>query len=52
MDIKEAHDTMGHKGETLIKKTLKMIGCHAKAKQCTVSNTTNIKAEKPGQRIF
>jgi hypothetical protein len=28
MDINKAHDKMGHKGETLIKKTLKMIGCN------------------------
>ena len=65
MDINEAHDKMGHKGEDLIKKTAKMIGCKlsgtltscegcalAKAKQRAVSKTTNIKADKPGQRLF
>jgi hypothetical protein len=65
MDTNEAHDKMGHKGENIIKKTFKKIGCNvtgtlhsckgcalAKAKQRAVSKTTNIKAEKPGQRIF
>ena len=65
MDINEAHDKMGHKGEVLIKKTAKMIGCKlsgtliscegcamAKAKQRAVSKTTNIKADKPGKVLF
>jgi hypothetical protein len=64
-DINEAHDKMGHKGEALIRKMLKNIGCkvtgnmksckgcaYAKAKQRAVSQTTDKRATKPGQRIF
>jgi hypothetical protein len=65
MDINEAHDKLGHKGEVLLKKTLKhhsikVTGelqscegcCLAKAKQKSVSKTTNIRAKSPGERLF
>ena len=65
MDINEAHDKFGHKGEHLLRKTCKTLGikltgelktcegcCLAKAKQKSVSKTTNEVADKPGKRLF
>jgi hypothetical protein len=65
MDINKLHDTLGHKGEGLLRKTCKHLGikvtgelkaCEAcgiaKAKQKAVSKTASIKAQKPGERLF
>jgi hypothetical protein len=65
MDINKLHDTLGHKGEGLLRKTCKHLGikvtgelkaCEAcgiaKAKQKSLSKTTSNKATKPGQRLF
>jgi hypothetical protein len=65
MDINKLHDTLGHKGEGLLRKTCKHLGikvtgelkaCEAcglaKAKQKSLSKTTSTKATKPGQRLF
>jgi hypothetical protein len=65
MDINKLHDTLGHKGEGLLRKTCKHLGikitgefkaCEAcgiaKAKQRSLSKTTSNKATKPGQRLF
>ena len=65
MDINKLHDTLGHKGEGLLRKTCKHLGikvtgemkaCEAcgiaKAKQKALSKTTSNRATKPGQRLF
>jgi hypothetical protein len=65
MDINKLHDTLGHKGEGLLRKTCKHLGtkvtgelkaCEAcglaKAKQKSLSKTTSNKATKPGERSF
>ena len=65
MDHNFAHDTMGHPGNNLLEASmkvhgLKLEGSHskcegcakAKAKQRSVSKTTNVKAEKPGERLY
>jgi hypothetical protein len=65
MDINEAHDKCGHKGEVLLRKTYKKLGVeltghltacegcgYAKARAKAVSKTTKTKATKPGERLF
>ena len=65
MDINKLHDTLGHKGEGLLRKTCKHLGikvtgelkaCEAcglaKAKQKALSKTKGTKATKPGQILF
>ena len=65
IDINEAHDICGHKGEALLKKTYERLGvalsgkmnaCEgcgfAKAKAKAVSKTTTLKATKPGERLY
>jgi hypothetical protein len=65
LDINEAHDILGHKGEALLRKTYNHLdvtlagalkpceGCgFAKAKAKAVSKTTSAKATKPGERLF
>ncbi len=65
MDIMDMHDKYGHKGEGLLRKTASFLeikltgsmksceGCGlAKAKQKNVSKTTNVRADKPGARLF
>jgi hypothetical protein len=65
IDINEAHDMCGHKGEPLLRKTYKRLGdeltgklrsckgcCFAKAKAKLVSKTALTKATKPGERLF
>jgi hypothetical protein len=66
IDINKLHDTMGHKGEGLLRKTCcKHLGikvteqfkaCEAcrtaKEKHKLLGMTTSNKAKKPGQRLF
>jgi hypothetical protein len=65
MDIDKLHDTLGRKGEGLLRKTCKHLGtkvtgelkaCEArglaKAKQKSLSKTTSNKATKPVERLF
>ena len=65
VDINEAHDVCGHKGEALLRKTYKKIGVQltgtlkpcegcgfAKAKAKAVSKTTATKATQLGERLL
>jgi hypothetical protein len=65
VDVNDAHDVCGHKGEALSRKTCKRLGVEltgtlkpcegcdfAKAKAKAVSKTTAAKAVKPGERLF
>jgi hypothetical protein len=65
LDINDAHDVLGHKGEALLRKTYSCLdvtltgalkpceGCgFAKAKAKAVSKTTSTKATKLGERLF
>jgi hypothetical protein len=65
VDLNEAHDVCGHKGESLLRKTHKRLGVkltgalkpcegcgHTKARAKAVSKTATTKAAEPGERLF
>jgi hypothetical protein len=65
LDVNEAHDVLGHKGEALLRKTHSRLdvtlagalkpceGCgFAKAKAKAASKTASAKATKPGEQLF
>jgi hypothetical protein len=65
VDVSDAHDVCGHKGEALLQKTYNRLGVqltgilkpcegcgYTKAKAKAVSKTTTVKATKPGERLF